>query len=237
MKKGYTHQLGVNHFADWTDEEFKAILGMKGNAKSVRSEEVADLQDNDPIPEASFFWSKLGNEKGVHAVKDQSSCGSCWAFASVAAYENAYWQFTGEGDMLDFSEQQLVDCSFQTGNDGCKGGEFNYTYNYMKEYQMTVLQNYKYNANDGVCKYYTTFYRPGPKVFKYIEQLNTNENSLKNMLHNNVISVAVDAGNWRFYKSGVFDDKTCGEDINHGVALVGYDSKENYWLIKNSWGT
>jgi hypothetical protein len=28
-KNGATYQLGLNQFSDWTDEEFKAILGSK----------------------------------------------------------------------------------------------------------------------------------------------------------------------------------------------------------------
>ena len=154
----------------------------------------------------------------------------------MAAYENAYWQWTQEGDMLNFSEQQLVDCSFPYYNDGCRGGELSYAYQYLSNYKATVLENYPYTAKDQACKYYTTYYRPGPKLFKYSEQNNTNVNSLKQMIHNNVVSVAVEAKSWKLYTGGVFDETQCGEEIDHGVAIVGYDSGVNYWLIKNSWG-
>lgn len=235
-KSGVTHSLAINDFGDWTDAEFEKLLGLRGRPKPIRSEKEPIQNDNDPIPEATFFWSKLGNGKGVHPIKNQGSCGSCWAFAAIAAYENAYWQWTGEGDMLDFSEQQLVDCSFSFYNDGCRGGELSYAYQYLERYKATVLQNYPYQAKDQACKYYTTYYRPGPKLFKYSEQNNTNVNSLKQMIHNNVVSVAVEAKNWKFYAGGLYDETQCGEDIDHGVAVVGYDSTNNYWLIKNSWG-
>lgn len=45
-------------------------------------------------------------------------------------------------------------------------------------------------------------------------------------------SVAVDAENWSFYSSGIFND--CGDSLDHGVLAVGYT--DDYWIIKNSWG-
>jgi len=36
------------------------------------------------------------------------------------------------------------------------------------------------------------------------------------------VSVAVDASNWQFYKSGVFNH--CGTGLNHGVLAVGYET-------------
>jgi hypothetical protein len=181
-KSGVSHSVAVNEFGDWTDEEFETMLGMKGRAKAVRSEQTIQQNDKDPIPEATFFWSNLGNKKGVHPVKNQMSCGSCWAFSAIAAYENAYWQWT-DGDMETFSEQQLVDCSFSYYNDGCRGGELSYAYQYLTNYNAILDANYPYKARDQSCAYFTSYYRPGPKVFKYVEQNNTNDVSMKNMVH------------------------------------------------------
>jgi cathepsin L len=74
-----------------------------------------DLSD-DTIPTA-WDWRDQG---AVNPVKDQASCGSCWAFSSVAALETA--NFINTGTLLSLSEQQLVDCSLDYGNRGCGGG-------------------------------------------------------------------------------------------------------------------
>ena len=52
------------------------------------------------------------------------------------------------------------------------------------------------------------------------------------------ISVAMDAGHPSFksYRSGVYSERACSSTrLDHGVLVVGYG--DDYWLIKNSWGT
>ena len=49
------------------------------------------------------------------------------------------------------------------------------------------------------------------------------------------ISVCVDATTWPTYEGGIMSD--CGNEVNHCVQAVGLNTKENYWIIRNSWGT
>ncbi|KAI4876597.1 hypothetical protein NFI96_034276 [Prochilodus magdalenae] len=57
------------------------------------------------------------------------------------------------------------------------------------------------------------------------------------------VSVAIDTSRYTFqlYESGVYDDQFCSStSLDHAVLVVGYGTESNrqdYWLVKNSWGT
>ena len=64
---------------------------------------------------------------------------------------------------------------------------------------------------------------------------------MKAALATQPLSVASDVNsNFRYYRSGVLDDTSCGDNSYHATLLVGWgndaDSGLDYWLMKNSWG-
>lgn len=62
----------------------------------------------------------------VTSIKDQGSCGDCWAFSGIGALESA-WAIAGN-PIQSFSEQHIIDCLSVTYSDGttakpgCNGG-------------------------------------------------------------------------------------------------------------------
>merc|ERR1712046_364241 len=62
---------------------------------------------------------------------------------------------------------------------------------------------------------------------------------IKNALTKHPISVGVQADQHFFqtYKSGIFDNESCGVKLDHAVTLVGYGSEngKEYYILKNSW--
>ena len=73
----------------------------------------------------SFDWRDYGV---LNPVKNQGSCGSCWAFASNAVHEST-WAIE-EGELFDLAEQHLVDCA----DTGCNGGWYVTAWMYVKNY-------------------------------------------------------------------------------------------------------
>jgi C1A family cysteine protease len=89
----------------------------------------------------------------ISPVRNQGSCGSCWAFGTVGVMETAIKR--GGGPLTDLSEQFLVSCN-KDGWD-CDGGWFASKYHYTTlGYNQTTagatLEAAKpYTATNGTC--------------------------------------------------------------------------------------
>ncbi len=81
----------------------------------------------------------------VVPVKDQGSCGSCWAFVANSALESAI-AIKYNSTPVRLSEQYLVDCS--TRNYGCEGGWESRAYDFMMKNGARLDSDYPYKAKD-----------------------------------------------------------------------------------------
>ena len=228
-----SYRVGLNRFADLTNEEYRATyLGTKKPKKiSMKSDRYAP-RVGEQLPEF-VDWREKG---AVGPVKDQESCGSCWAFSAVAAVEGINQIVTG--DMIVLSEQELVDCD-TTYNEGCNGGLMDYAFEFIiNNGGIDTEEDYPYTGRDGTCD----TYRKNAKVVSidsYEDVPSNNEVALKKAVATQPVSVAIEAGGraFQFYNSGIFDG-SCGTQLDHGVTAVGYGTEngKDYWIVKNSWG-
>ncbi|VEL19240.1 unnamed protein product, partial [Protopolystoma xenopodis] len=112
-----TYEMGVNQFSDKTPEELKVLLGLRPNQrKAPRGSFYMQPATPFELP-TSIDWRDMG---AVTPVKDQGHCGSCWAFSATGSLEGQI--FRKKKQLIGLSEQQLVDCSSDFGNQGCGGG-------------------------------------------------------------------------------------------------------------------
>eukprot|EP00930_Biecheleria_cincta_P102048 TRINITY_DN93715_c0_g1_i1.p1 TRINITY_DN93715_c0_g1~~TRINITY_DN93715_c0_g1_i1.p1 ORF type:complete len:415 (-),score=76.33 TRINITY_DN93715_c0_g1_i1:184-1428(-) len=240
-----------NHFADYTVAEFHALLGFRrlGRWWEQRSPSLIHVKPDvggatDLKVKSSMDWRD--SLTSTNFVKDQGSCGSCWAVAAVGALE-VHAEIASAKDkavIRNVSFKQVVDCTPNPnhcgGDGGCTGATSELAFDYVKQHGVHDFTAYAGNINaDEPCKQSQISGHPYLKITGY-ERLETNK--LEPLLHtlSNVgpASVSVDASQWNFYGGGIFDSCSQEAIVNHAVLAVGYggEGANAYWLIRNSWG-
>ena len=138
--------LQVTEFADMSDEEFRVIYLGPGGVIDVKTTDASKYPDFTDNPPASLDYRTKGY---VTTAGNQGRCGACWAFAPVAAVEGQYFKKTKK--LKKFSEQELVDCTYEK-HDGCTGGYSSTAFEFIKKHGIALLKDYPYTAKKGECK-------------------------------------------------------------------------------------
>lgn len=218
------YNLEINKFADEITHNDN-IFTKKQNPNII-------IFNNDTLVPLEKDWRK---ENTVTSVKNQGNCGSCWAFSTSGSIEGIVSIKTGE--LFNISEQELVDCSSDYGNNGCEGGLMDNGFKYVIDNGLCSEKEYPYEGVDGNCKRCKTVVE-----IKNYHDIESNEKVLKRAVAQQPVSVAIQANlsSFRFYSNGVYSDPMCGDGLDHGVLIVGYGYdlilNKEYWIVKNSWG-
>lgn len=188
---------------------------------------------------ANQSYADLRNYNLVTPVREQGTCGSCWAFATVAAIESNYLMRHNNASpySLDLSEQQLLDCS---GAGGCWGGWYGTTLDWLKDANQSLTtetdqpyQRWQYQCMPAdETQFEVVSYG---RVTMYSEIASVQE--IKNAIaaHGAVMTAVNATHAFLAYKKGTFNEYSSGE-VNHAVTIIGWDDSRHAWLLKNSWG-
>ena len=233
----------LNRFSVNTDAEHQTLMRMIKRSGLNFTQDTEDMERrsldrsrlvkrSSELPEENHFWM---TEVEFKDTTNQGSCGSCWAFPATAALESLYRELTGEASP-DFSEQYLVDCTFD--GSGCGGGTVNQAYKKIKteqyipsEQDMPYLHSYS-----GECT------AAGKKnaMKKILLQdwfpLSTSESGVLTGLKHSPVALGTYIGDafWS-YTGGIFTDD-CGSSgvDSHAMLLIGYT--QEYLVMRNSYG-
>ncbi|KAJ8984236.1 hypothetical protein NQ317_007468 [Molorchus minor] len=223
-----TYYLGVNQFADMSVKEFRETM-LTPNITRPMSGGLFTAKDAVEVPD-TIDWNSQG---AVAPVKDQGNCGSCWAFSTTGAIESAYYLKNNE--LVRLSEQNLIDCSTPYGNGGCDGGLMQYAFAYVVDNGISTEETYAYAGLDESCQNKESFVQ----ISSYVD-IEQSEETLKAAVASvGPVAVAIYVDDMMFYLGGIFMENSCSKDLDHELLLVGYGTSngQDYWYLKNSWGT
>jgi cathepsin F len=230
------YTLGTTQFMDLTPQEFaKQYLTLDiGVLQKTNPEAIMEVPKYSDAPD-NWDWR---DKNVVTEVKNQWSCGSCWAFSAIGNIESR--MAIAGYNLTEYSEQQLVDCD-KAKDEGCNGGLMEDAFTYLQTKGVMDESDYQYTGYDGKCQYDAKKIHAKVTGQSFAPQ---DEVQIKQLLYENgPYAIAINATPLQFYLWGIFDpwfEWICNpKELNHGVVLVGYGIERgyHYWIIKNSWSS
>ena len=225
----------------------------KATAKIYKLKNSSLLHD---VPRSMDYRNKY-----VTPVKNQGSCGACWAFSTIEEIESALAFKTGKVPSPLSVEQVLVCCGNDISTcDGCMGGDTVVAYEYLmnRSKGLDLDSDYPYDPHTDPfdppkCK--ASEYQAAVKVTGWsyaVPRCSTgnclNQNNTEKEMQlaavvaeNGPVAIAMDETQdfSHKYRGGISDGMGCKSDangLNHAIQIVGYDLDAGYWLIRNSYG-
>ena len=211
---------------------------LKKNEEVIKGKAICKYTDK------SFDWRK---HKKVTPVKNQKTCGSCWAFASASVLESSY--LIKYKQNYDLAEQSILDCSkYETGKPvgSCAGGWHPGVFEYLKKHNISVEQKYPYLNKQKRCQSkYKTPHKTPIKVLSYGYVGGSFRRPPMKAIKKAICKIGPIVSTvkvtklFQAYAGGIFDehpDLSGEKDANHAVVITGWDDSKKSFLIKNSWG-
>jgi cathepsin L len=183
----------------------------------------------------AYSWMAAGK---VTSVKKQQPCGSCWAFASAAAFESSY--LIENNLTADTSEQHLLNC---TPLSDCGGGYLYNALDYLVVNGTATEAALGYTAVKGTCSpslatpYDGVTWSPLDTDWQRIIPPNDMKQAL--CAHGPIATRMIVTPTFLAYTNGVYqqvEPVEYGGPGAHFVLIVGWDDSKSAWRIKNSWG-
>ncbi|PRP89492.1 cysteine proteinase [Planoprotostelium fungivorum] len=197
----------------------------------------------------AFDWRTRGNIVG--AVRNQGSCGCCWAFASTGALEST-WAVAYGQNVLALSEQQIVSCGEARG---CQGGNNGIAYDFVQSNKgQAFASDFPYTVQDASSGTPCPSTQPTNSPILILPNTTApssikraggnNEDSIKYALQFGPVYMGVGlSSSFNSYAGGVYTDDNWATETSeggHAMLIVGYGTDQatglDYWLVRNQWG-
>lgn len=228
--RGARWTAGETEVSHLTEDQWGTLTGLDANAPS------GPLAPEPPETRLarSLDWRDNGGDF-VSSPKRQGGCGSCWSFAMTGALESYVMRKRGEPGMgIDLSEQVYISCS-SVGS--CKGGVL--FPRFLTRRGLPAEDAYPYAEADGSCSNAASGWeRTAHKIGGWGMVLPTVKKLKAALAHYGPLPTSMMIyEDFLHYKKGIYS-RVAGKRVGaHAVLLVGYNDAEEYFIVKNSWGT
>lgn len=239
--KGARWHADKTSVSELTWKEKQMHLGGSENEDSLT--ELLSSPETAPLPAVegapvTVDWRNTEGVSYVTPVKNQGSCGSCWAFATTGGLESQVMISTA-GVPIDLSEQILVSCS---GVGTCSGGSSASASNYIRDVGLPLESCFQYTATNNSCSNACSDWQQNTyKIIGWHRASTTaiTPDDIKNALYayGPMIATMYVYNDFFSYRSGVYSYTTGSYAGAHAVLVVGYDDTQQAFIVKNSWGS
>jgi C1A family cysteine protease len=227
--------------------EQKKRLGLKVTAGEIKK--MADAVKREAAKETRAFaagaepgapaacdWTNVGGKDYVHEAQNQGPCGSCVSFGTCAAIESN-WRIKSQNDTLNInlSEAFMQFC----GGGSCSGWGLTSGLAYAKSTGVTDEACFPYQPKNMPCSDRCSDWQSRLKKIKSYtshSSMQARKDAIAGI--GPVVAGMAVYNDFYSYSGGIYEKISTSSLVGyHCICVVGYNDSQQYWIIKNSWGT
>jgi len=231
-------EIHENPFAEKSHEELSFLMCSHGTDDT---NELWNVPTVGAVPASSDARTQWGS--CIHPIRDQASCGSCWAFAASETLSDRFCIASGGKTNVVLSPEDMVECD--SSNMGCNGGNLALAWRYLTNTGIVTDTCLPYTSGKGKTVACPKKCSDSEAFTKYkcsgAATKSTTVAQIKSDIYNNGpvetgFNVYADFMN---YKSGVYHHVSGALEGGHAVKILGWGTEGGvaYWLCANSWNT
>lgn len=246
------------YFEGMTMSEAKRIMGARRDRQLPAP--IKLTYDIKAVPASFDARDNWPDCPSITLVRDQSACGSCWAFGSTEAFNDRYCISTNDTTILSPTDVLSCCARYECG-DGCDGGYPEGAWAYFKtngavtnsclpypfpacahhvvspDYPPCPSDDYPSPSCHKTCQDGTTWSDDKVKA-KSSYSISSESDIMREISTKGPVTAAFTVyQDFLAYKSGVYQHLSGSELGGHAIEIVGYgeDNGVKYWTVKNSW--
>lgn len=261
----FINKLRTTWTAKMYDRDYTGLIGAwKENEENKLEEKTVFKTSLEAVPESYDLRDAYPQCETLREIRDQSTCGACWAFSSAEVMSDRLCIHSGGKLQTRVSAAHLTSCCTSCGN-GCFGGYPSSCFSYWKSTGIPSGGNYgdtttcypyffppcddhmhkcsdykntpacQRSCQDGYPKTLTEDKSYGSSAYTVRGEANMKQEIYENGSIVGTFSVYEDFGD---YASGVYQHVTGSYLGGHAVKIIGWGVTSNgvkYWLVANSW--